>query len=173
MFVLPGIAVDFEQRLAKAVERGQRVGETQAEANAQAALDEEDFKRMHTQFRLFLSEHIEGCLRKLPGHLPGFRFETVVSERGWGAAVVRDDSSAIRGRARTNLFSRLEIVIRPFSSAHIVEVAAKATVRNKEVFNRSQYQRLTEADPTSLANLADLWTLEFAEMYSAQERAAH
>ena len=169
----PGFNVEFEQRLAKAVERGQKVGSTQAEAQAQAALNDEDFKRLHTKYRLQLSEHIENCLKKLPGHLPGFRYESVVNERGWGAAVVRDNASSVRGRARSNLFSRLEMVIRPFATSHVLELAAKSTVRNKEVFNRSQYQRLTEADPTSLANLADLWTLEFAELYSAHERAGN
>jgi hypothetical protein len=161
--------MNFEERLAKAIERGQRLGDARSEAKARKALTEEELKRLHTQYRLQLSEHIESCLQRLPGHLPGFRFESVVSERGWGAAVLRDDAAVGRGRVRSNEFSRLELVIRPFSSYHVVELLGKATVRNKEIFNRSHYQRLTEADPTSLTELVDLWTLEFAELYAAQK----
>ena len=84
-----------------------------------------------------------------------------------GAALSRDDIGLRSGR-RTNFFSRLEIVIRPASSYHVLDLAAKATVRNKEVFNRSHYQRLTEVDPTSFEEMIDLWVLEFAEHYSAK-----
>jgi hypothetical protein len=59
-------------------------------------------------------------------------------------------------------------VIRPFSSAHVLELAAKGTIRNKEVFNRSHYQRLTDADPRTFEELIDLWTLEYAELYAAK-----
>src|SRR5687768_12439939 len=106
--------MDFEKRLAKAIERGQRQGSASAEQQQSQTLNEEELKRLHSQYRLQLSEHIENCLRRLPQHFPGFRFESVVSERGWGAAVLRDDSSAARGNARTNLFSRLEMLVRPF-----------------------------------------------------------
>ena len=63
------------------------------------ALSEEELKRLHSQYRLQLSEHIERCLSTLPGHFPGFRFETVVAERGWGAAVFRDDLAPGRAAA--------------------------------------------------------------------------
>jgi hypothetical protein len=161
--------MDFEERLTKAIERGERLGNARSEVQARRALTEEELKRLHTQYRLQLSEHIENCLQRLPGHLPGFRFESVVSERGWGAAVLRDDVAVGRGKPRSNAFSRLELVIRPFSAYHVVELLGKATVRNKEVFSRSHYQRLTEADPTSFMELVDLWILEFAELYAAQK----
>jgi hypothetical protein len=160
--------MDFEQRLSKAIERGARRGDVRQEEAAQKALTEEELKRLHTQSRLLLSEHIERCLERLPSHLPGFRYESVVSERGWGAAVLRDDMAGGRGLPRSNVFSRLELVVRPFSPYHVLELAGKATVRNKEVFNRTHYQRLTEADTTSFTELIDLWVLEFAELYSAK-----
>ena len=59
--------MDFEQRLEKAIERGQRRGDAQSEEQARAAHSEEEFKRLHGQYRLELSDHIEesgaeGCL---------------------------------------------------------------------------------------------------------------
>jgi hypothetical protein len=48
----------------------------------------------------------------------------------------------------------------------VLELAAKGTIRNKEVYNRTQYQRLTEVDVTSFVELVDLWVLEFAELYA-------
>lgn len=162
--------MDFEERLGKAIERGQRRGDAQAEAQARAAHSEEEFKRLHAQYRLELSEHIEQCLSKLPDHFPGFRFEAVVGDRGWGAAVSRDDIgfSSDGQRQRINLFSRLEMTIRPFSSYRVLELTAKGTIRNKEVFNRSHYQRLSEVDPTTFREMIDLWILEYAELYAAR-----
>jgi hypothetical protein len=161
--------MDFEQRLSKAIERGQRLGDRQAAEQAHQALSEEELKRLHSQYRLQLSEHIENCLRTLPGHFPGFQFETVFGERGWGAAVVRDDVSAGRGRQRSNVFSRLEMVIRPFSSYHVLELAAKGTIHNKELFNRGHFQRLTEVDLASFVGLIDMWVLEFAELFASKD----
>ncbi|NQT38104.1 MAG: hypothetical protein HQ581_11475 [Planctomycetes bacterium] len=161
--------MDFEERLQKAISRGQRAGDRQARAEAEKAVTEEDFRRMHSQFRLELSEHIEQCVKRLPDHFPGFRFETVVGDRGWGAAVNRDDVGVGGDRRRGNFFSRLEMVVRPFSSYHVLELAAKGTVRNKEIFNRSHYQRLAEVDTTSFAEMIDLWVLEYAELFAAKQ----
>ena len=157
---------DFEKRLAKAIERGHRTSDERARAEAQKALSEQELRGLHTQYRLELSEHIEQCLKRLPNHFPGFRFETVVSDRGWGAAVSRDDVD-LRGRGRrTSYFSRLEVVIRPISEYFVLDLMAKATVRNKEIFARNHYQRLGEVDQESFTELIDLWILEFAEKYA-------
>ncbi len=161
--------MDFEERLQKAISRGQRAGDRQARAEAEKAVTEEDFRRMHSQFRLELSEHIEQCVKRLPDHFPGFRFETIVGDRGWGAAVNRDDVDVGGDRRRGNLFSRLEMVVRPFSSYHVLDLAAKGTIRNKELFNRSHYQQLVEVDPTSFAEMIDLWVLEYAELFAAKQ----
>ncbi len=91
--------------------------------------------------------------------------ELIVGDRGWGAAIRRDDLSLGGGR-RSNFYSRLEMTIRPFSPSHVVELAAKATVRNKEIFNRSQYQPLGKADAQSFHDLIDMWALEYAEAYA-------
>ena len=47
-------------------------------------------------------------------------------------------------------YTRFEMVIKPFSDAHIIEVASKGTIRNRETLKRNHYQFLTEADVDSL-----------------------
>ena len=158
---------NFEKRLAKAIERGHRAGDERARAEAQKALSEKELRGLHTQYRIELSEHIERCLRRLPSHLPGFQVESIVAERGWGAAASRDDVDLRASSRRTNFFSRLEILIRPLSEYYVLDVTAKATVRNREVFSRNHYQRLVEVDIDSFTELIDLWILEFAEKYAA------
>jgi hypothetical protein len=159
--------MDFHDRLEKAIQRGQRAHDAAAQARAEAAMGEEEFKRLHSQYRLELSEHIEQCVKELPRHFPGFRYETMVGTAGWGAAISRDDLS-LEGGKRQNLYSRLELVVRPFASSHVLELAAKGTIRNKEIFNRSQYQMLAHVDIASFRDLTDRWTLEYAELFAAK-----
>ena len=71
--------------------RGRRRGSDRAEEEAQRALTEKELQRLHSQARLELCEHIERCLRQLADRFPGFRFETIVDHRGWGARSRRDD----------------------------------------------------------------------------------
>jgi len=158
---------DFDERLHRAIERGNRHLAAQEQAKQAQAMTEEQFKRLHAQLRLPLTEHIERCLARLPPNFPGFRFETVIGDRGWGAAVSRDDVS-LGGGDRRNLFSRLEMLIRPFSSAHVLELTARGTIRNKEVYSRTHYQILSEADPETFTELVDLWVLEYAELYASK-----
>ncbi|MCE9607450.1 MAG: hypothetical protein K8U03_21395 [Planctomycetia bacterium] len=158
--------MDFEDRLEKAIARGEKNREAQDREAAGRALTEEESKRLHAQIRLELAEHIEKCLLKLPDHFPGFQLESIVGERGWGAACFRDDVGLGVG-VRKNLYSRIEITVRPYSPAHVVEITAKGTVRNKEVFNRMQFRKLSEADAQPLREAIDLWTLEYAEKYAA------
>ncbi|NLE37083.1 MAG: hypothetical protein GX621_03565, partial [Pirellulaceae bacterium] len=103
----------------------------------------------------------------LPRHFPGFTLGPVVNDRGWGTAISRDDLEIDAERGRVNYFSRLEMLVRPISEYFVLELAAKATVRNKEFFNRSHFQRLAEVDITSFIEMIDLWVLEFAERYAA------
>ncbi len=159
---------DFEKRLAKAIERGQRAGDERARAEAAQALSEKELRSLHSEYRLELSEHIERCLRRLPNHFPGFQIESVVTDRGWGAAVSRDDVDLRSRGRRNNFFSRIELLIRPLSDYYVLDLAAKATVRNKEIFARNHYQRLGEVDLESFTELIDIWVLEFAERYAAK-----
>ena len=160
--------MEFHKRLEKAIERGQRAGSARAAAAAEKALTEKELARLHSQYRLELCERIEACLKQLADPFPGFRFETIVGDQGWGAAISRDDIEVRARRGRTNYFSRLEMLIRPASSYHVLDLTAKATIRNKELFNRSHYQRLSEVDLTSFTEMIDLWVLEYAELYAAK-----
>src|SRR5687767_10568282 len=100
--------MDFDQELQKAIQRGHRRHDARAEAQRRAALTEEEYKRLHAQFRLQLSERIEECMRRLPNHFPGFRYETMLGDRGWGAACFRDDLRLERGPKASD-YSRLEM----------------------------------------------------------------
>lgn len=160
--------MDFQQRLAKAVQRGQKTGDTRAKVEAEKAVSEQEMRRLHSQYRLELCEHIEECLKNLPRTFPGFNFEAIVDERGWGAAVSRDDVTFGRSGGRSNSFSRLEMVIRPVGKYYVLDLASKATIRNKEVFSRTHYQRLGEADLASFTDIIDLWVLEYAEMFASK-----
>ena len=160
---------DFEQRLQKAIERGQQRGQQRAAEARQQQLGEEELKRLHSQYRLMLSEYIETCMKRLPAHFPGFQSETMFGERGWGAACSRDDLRIRDGR-RQNDYSRLELTIRPQSSYNVIDLAGKGTIRNKEVFSRNHFEKVENVDVDTFKQLIDVWILEFAELYSASGR---
>jgi len=160
--------MDFDERLQRAIVRGEQARNAEGRRKTEQALSEDELKTLHSKCRLDLSEHIENCLRRLADHFPGFDFQTIVGEDGWGAKINRDDFQPGRGRQSENLYSRLEMVIRPFSATHIVELAAKATIRNKENFNRSHYQFLDQYDAKAFQELIDLWLLEYAEQYASR-----
>ena len=160
--------MEFEKRLERAIVRGQRTRDERGRERAEQELTLEDLKNLHSKCRLDLTDRIEECLRQLADHFPGFNYQTVIGEDGWGAKISRDDL-ALGGSGRSeNRYSRLELVVRPFSSTHIVELAAKGTVRNQEIFNRNHFQQLSDVDVDSFAELIDLWVLEYAEQYAAR-----
>ena len=159
--------MDFKERLQKAIDRGtDRRDEQQGKAQAQT-LSEEELKRLHAQHRRDLSEHIEACVEHVVNHFPGFQVETIVGDRGWGAAISRDDFGVNATGQRENNYSRLEMTIRPFATYHVVDLAAKATIRNKEVFNRNHFEKIPDAEADAFRELIDTWSLEFAELFSA------
>jgi hypothetical protein len=160
--------MDFQERLQKAIERGQRRKDEKARQAEAQAMTEEEYKRLHSTLRLELTEQIEPCLAQLADQFPGFKTETVVGERGWGGAIVRDDVDLRAGRKRTNFYSRLEMVVRPFNQYRVLDLAAKGTIRNKEVYNRHHYQLLDEADLDSFKELISHWVLEYAELFAAK-----
>ncbi len=158
--------MSFRERLHQATERGKQTRAVQLNEAAAQALSEEECRRLHSQYRLTVSEYIEKCLRELADNFPGFRVETVVDESGWGTAVNRDDVSLDAGR-RGTFFSRLQLVVSPYNKYHVLELAAKGTVRNKELLSRNRYQRLDDVDLESFRELVELWVLDYAELYSA------
>jgi len=158
---------DFEARLRKAIDRGERRSDEKRAAAARQALSEEELRRLHTQYRLELSERIEQCVRKLTDAFPGFQYETIYGERGWGAACRRDDFDSRGGSGRNNLYSRLEMTVRPHSPLQVLDLAGKGTIRNKEVFHRNFFKKLEEVDSDEFAALIDAWALEYAERFAA------
>ncbi len=60
------------------------------------------------------------------------------------------------------------MTVRPISEYYMLEMVGKATIRNKEYFDRSHYQPLADVDLDSFIELIDRWTLEFAELYAAK-----
>jgi len=160
--------MNFRERLQKASERGKQAQEARLDEAAAKALSEEEFRRLHSQYRLSLTEHIERRLGELAENFPGFRLETIVDEDGWGAAVSRDDVGVAGGR-RANFFSRLQLVVNPYNKYHVLELAAKGTVRNKETFSRNHYERLAEVDEESFRELVELWMLDYAEQFAAAQ----
>ena len=157
---------EFEERLQRAIDRGQRSRDSQGQAEGERLSTEEDLRNLHSRLRLSLSEHIEGCLKRLCDHFPGFDFSTVMNEEGWGARITRDDINLNAGVNR-NLYSRFEILVKPFSDTHILDVTTKGTIRNKEALNRSNYRLLKEATEDGLKEVIDSVVLEFAEQYAA------
>lgn len=158
---------DFEKRLQKAISRGQKIREAEGQAAGQKQASKEDLRNLHSQLRIGLSEHIEKCLKQLCDHFPGFDYSTVMNEDGWGARITRDDINLKAGTNR-NLYSRLEMLVKPFSDAQIIEITTKGTIRNKEAVNRSNFRFLTEAVEEELVEIIDALVLEFAEKYSAR-----
>ena len=88
-------------------------------------------------------------------------------EVGWGAACYRDDLRIDQGR-RVNQYSRLEMVIRPHSDSHVLDLKGKGTVMNRELFNRNFFAPVSEVNPDEFTNLIDTWAIEYAEMYAAK-----
>jgi hypothetical protein len=159
--------MNFDDRIRQAIERGHRLGDAAARDAAARAMTEEEYRRLHSQLRLALSDHIEACIQRLPNFFPGFQYETMYGDRGWGGACFREDLRLARG-VRTNEYSRLEVTVRPYSTAHVLDLAARGTIRNREVFNRNFFEELEAANQQKFLDLIDAWVLEYAELYAAR-----
>ncbi|QDS93064.1 hypothetical protein FF011L_18190 [Roseimaritima multifibrata] len=159
---------DFDERIEAAINRGQRRSQFHKEAERKEKLSAEELRRLHTEYRLALSERIEQAVSRLANHFPGFRYETLYGEQGWGAACWRDNLNVEEGR-RNNLFSRIELMVRPLNEYFVLELKGKGTVANKEIFNRSHFEHLQDVELESFEHIIDAWVVEYAELYSAAE----
>lgn len=159
--------MSFDDQLREAIERGKQRSELLARQEAAKAWTEEEYRRLYSKLRLHLSDYIESCLKRLPNYFPGFQYETMYGDRGWGGACFRDDLVLQRG-SRSSNYSRLEVTIRPYSSLHVIDLAAKGTIRNREVFDRNYFEELQTIDEAKFKKLIDAWVLEYAELYSAR-----
>jgi len=161
---------EFESRLESAIARGKQRADAKATKQRQQELSAEELKRLHTSYRLSLSERIEKAIHRVADHFPGFQQESLFGEVGWGAACFRDDLRIEAGR-RNNQYSRLEMTIRPATDSGVLDLKGKATVLNRELFNRSHFIPIAEVDPADFERLIDAWAIEYAENYAAQSRA--
>ena len=159
--------MNFQDRLERAIERGSQTADARLRAEAEKSLSQEELRSLHSKCRLELSEHIETCLRMLGDRFPGFEYHSILNEDGWGALISRDDLALKSGAASSSLYSRLEMTISPLGTTPIVELIGKGTIRNKEIFNRTHYQRLEQVDAEFFREMIDLWVLEFAERFAA------
>ncbi|MBL4885217.1 MAG: hypothetical protein JKY95_11865, partial [Planctomycetaceae bacterium] len=57
--------MDFENRLERAIGRGQKNKESMQQSKAAKVATGEELRVLHSAARLELSEHIEECLKKL------------------------------------------------------------------------------------------------------------
>jgi hypothetical protein len=142
----------------------QRASDKKAEAAGE--MTPEKLKNLHNQFRLELSSYIDGVMRQIVDQMPGFNLETLFGEKGWGAAVSRDDL-LLNKKQRDNHYSRLEIFVRPMNDYYIVDLASKATVRNREIWNRNVFFPVVEAKLEMLQEQVNQWAIQFAEQYAA------
>jgi hypothetical protein len=158
--------MDFEDRLREAIARGERRHAARERDAAARAMSEAEIKQLHTKHRLRLSDHIEKSIHGLMDHFPGFRFETLYGDRGWGAACARDDLRFASG-VRREVFSRLEITVRPYTNLQVLELNSRGTIANREVFNRQYFEKVVEADVEEFERLIDAWVLDYAELFAA------
>ena len=158
--------MEFQERLKRAIARGEKTRDEQTRLDTDAQLSLDELKTMHSGFRLEISDHIEQCLKQLTEMMPGFEYQSVVGEDGWGAKLTRDDLLLKPGQAAKTQYSRLEMLISPFTPTAIVELVTKGTVRNREVLNRKNYQKVDDFDVDSFREMVDHRVLEFAEQYS-------
>jgi hypothetical protein len=158
--------MSFRERLQRAAERGMRARDAELSEAAAKALSEAECRRLHSSYRLTLCDHIEKCLHDLADNFPGFRVETVVDSVGWGSVANRDDVG-LDGRRANNFFSRLQLIVSPHNQFHVLDVTAKGTIRNKEVFSRNHYQRLDDVDVEQFQQLIEGWVVDYAELFAA------
>jgi hypothetical protein len=159
--------MEFQDRLKQAIDRGHRLRARRDQEAARRELTLEERRELHSHARLDLSDRIEERLRQLAENFPGFQYETLFGDEGWGARITRDDLRFDPRRQSESLYSRLELVVTPLASTPIIEVLAKGTVRNKEVFHRKHYQQLELLDPAALEQIVDSWVVEYAELFAA------
>jgi hypothetical protein len=160
--------MDFDSELEAAIQRGQHRNELQQQSQRQAELSADQIRKRHNEFRLNLSEHIESCLKKLENHFPGFEYETLYGEKGWGGAISRNDLDRGRDGRAGSFFSRLELTVRPQNEFNVVNIAGKGTIRDKELFNWNHYENITDADQSAFETMLDKWILQFAEQFAVR-----
>ncbi|MCP4478722.1 MAG: hypothetical protein GY818_11585, partial [Planctomycetaceae bacterium] len=101
-------------------------------------------------------------------HFPGFEYETIYGDRGWGGAVARDDITRAATGKSGSFFSRLELTVRPLNEFNVVNITGKGTIQNKEVFNWNYFKDIPETDRDEFAEKIDTWILQYAEQFASR-----
>ena len=50
----------------------------------------------------------------------------------------------------------------------MLDLKAKGTVANREVFNRNHYKELDDVELTRFKHMIETWAVQYAEMYAAK-----
>lgn len=159
--------MDLDKRLEKAIARGQNAGAQAAADKAAAQLTQAEIKRKHNDLRIQLSEHIEKALKQLADHFPGFQYESVYGDKGWGGAIYRDDIGPGNDGRSNSFFSRIDMFLRPLTEFNVLDLFAKGTIRNKELFTRNFFREIQDADESEFEELIDTWVVEYAEHFAS------
>ena len=159
--------MSFEDQLKKAISRGQQHGSSRREHKEQELLSADALKNRHNEYRLKLSDHIETGVRKLEEHFPGFTFETLFGDRGWGGAVSRDDITRGKTGKSGSFYSRLEITVRPINDYNVLNITGKGTIQNKEEFNWNFFREIPEVSLEEFKKKVDSWILVYAEKFAS------
>lgn len=158
---------EFEERLKNAIARGANRAESLHSESERKRREAEEFRTLHAKFRLELSDYIESVVKKMIDMFPGFRYQSVFGETGWGSACVRDDLVIERGQ-RSNKYSRLEMVVRPVNEFFILDLQVKGTIADRELLTRSLYQPLGQVDIERFRKSIDDWAIAYAELYATK-----
>ncbi len=159
--------MDFEDQLKKAISRGQEHGSLRKSSADSKEQTEEFLKNRHAEFRLQLSEYIEAGVKKLSDHFPGFQFETVYGDRGWGGAVFRDDITRGKSGKSGSYYSRLEVTVRPFNEFKVLNISGKGTIHDKECFNWNYFKDIPDVSVDDFKEKIDSWILVYAEKFAS------
>jgi hypothetical protein len=159
--------MDFEDKLKKAILRGQNRGSSNRTSQQQKQLSLDELKNRHSEYRLSLSDYIEQGLKKLCEHFPGFEFETIYGERGWGGAIYRDDIRRDATGKTGSFYSRLEITVRPINEFNVLNIVGKGTIQNKEIFAWNFFKDIPEVSTEEFQKKTDTWILLYAEKFAS------
>jgi hypothetical protein len=158
---------EFEERLKKAIARGASRAESLQSEEQRKRQEAEEYKRLHTKYRLDLTERIESVVKKMIDMFPGFRYQSVFGESGWGSACTRDDLVIERG-VRSNKYSRFEMVVRPINEFYVLDLQVKGTIADRELLTRAFYQPLGQVDIERFYKSVDDWAIAYAELYATK-----
>ena len=160
--------MNFEDQLEKAIQRGQQRNLKREQDRKQRSLDAVDIKQRHSEFRLRLSDHIESTLKQLAERFPGFDYEIIYGTKGWGGAIHRTDLTRGPDGRAGSFFSRLELSVRPLNDYHVVNIAGKGTIADKELFSWNHFEDIAEAKIETFEQKLSDWMIQFAEQFASR-----